>query len=112
MRRSLSTRDRARIFAKHDGQCHLCGGKITVGERWEVSHDTPLELGGADDDSNMAPAHYKCHRAITAEVDIPRIAKAKRREAIHTGAKRTSRPIPGSRASGLRKRMNGEVERR
>jgi 5-methylcytosine-specific restriction enzyme A len=44
---------------------------------------------------------------------VPRIAKAKRQQRAHLGAKaRKSRPIPGSRASGLRKRMDGTVERR
>ena len=94
-RRSLSTRERARIFQLHDGVCHLCLGKIDgTREKWEVSHELPIELGGADDDSNMKPAHYKCHRVHTATVDVPTIAKAKRREAVYTGAKAPSkRPI-------------------
>ncbi|WP_377838743.1 HNH endonuclease [Bosea sp. UC22_33] len=94
-RRSLSTRDRLRIFTLHGGICHLCGGKVQAGEAWEVSHDTPLELGGADDDANRKPAHRKCHRAHTAAVDLPNIAKAKRREARHLGAKAPlSAPCP------------------
>lgn len=86
MRRSLSTRERLRLFTLHGGVCHFCNGKITVGEAWEISHDIPLELLGADDDANRKPAHKKCHRHHTSTVDIPAIAKAKRREAAHTGA--------------------------
>ena len=111
-RKSLSTRDRVRIFNSHNGICHICNGKIQVGERWEVSHPRPLEMGGEDEDSNRAPAHYRCHRTLTATQDIPQIAKAKRREARNIGAHRSSRPMPGSRASGLRKRMDGTVEKR
>lgn len=100
-RRSISTRERLRLFTLHGGRCHLCGGLIQVGDRWEISHDIPLELLGPDDDQNRKPAHYKCHRTHTSEVDIPAIAKAKRREAAHTGAtarkpwpKRPRQPAP------------------
>lgn len=86
-RKHLSTRTRAEVFARHDGICHLCQGKIDgTKEAWDVSHETPLELGGADDESNWLVAHRKCHRAHTAKVDVPAIAKAKRREANHVGA--------------------------
>jgi len=112
MRRSLSTTARVRVFEAAGGICHLCNGKITVGERWEVSHDRPLALGGSDTPDNMKPAHYSCHRAQTSETDIPAIAKAKRRYAKFIGATAPkARPLAGSRASGLRKRMNGTVER-
>lgn len=85
-RRRLSTKARVSIFTRANGICHLCGGKITPGEAWDVSHEIPLALGGADDESNMRPAHRKCHRAWTAEHDQPAIARAKRREAKHIGA--------------------------
>lgn len=113
-RKSISRTHRLRLFALHHGQCHLCHGRIdATREAWEVSHDIPLELGGADDDVNRKPAHAKCHRVQTSTIDIPRIAKAKRREARHLGAKaKSSRPVPGSKASGIRKRMDGTVERR
>lgn len=113
-RRSISTKERLRLFALHGGLCHLCYGRIdATREAWEVSHDIPLELGGADDDANRKLAHAKCHRVQTSTIDIPRIAKAKRREARHLGAKaKSSRPMPGSKASGIRKRMDGTVERR
>ncbi len=112
-RRHWSGSARLALFLKHAGICHLCGGKIHVGEAWEVSHDIPLELGGADDDTNAKPAHAKCHRRHTSERDIPAIAKAKRRERKHLGIRpRQSRPLPGTKASGLRKRFDGTVERR
>jgi 5-methylcytosine-specific restriction enzyme A len=113
-RRSLSTRERTRLFMLHGGRCHFCNGKIAGAlEKWEISHEIPLELGGADDDENRKPAHYKCHRAHTAEVDIPRIAKAKRTHAKHIGAfKRSGRPMDGSRASQWKRKMDGTIERR
>lgn len=87
-RRSLTGKDRLRIFAAHGGRCMFCGGKIEAKrEAWEVSHDIPLEMGGADDDVNRKPAHKKCHRTHTYTVDAPAIAKAKRREIKDMGAK-------------------------
>lgn len=111
-RKHLSTRDRLRIFEAAHGVCHLCDTKIQPGQAWEVSHPTPLEMGGPDDDTNRFPAHKTCHARETAERDIPTITRAKRRHARHIGAHRSRRPMPGSKASGLRKRMDGTVERR
>lgn len=96
-RRSLSTSARVRIFRDADGRCHICGQRITVSDRWDVEHVIPIAMGGADDDSNMAPSHMACHRAKTAS-DLGQIAKAKRQEARHLGVKKPTRwrkPPPG-----------------
>jgi 5-methylcytosine-specific restriction protein A len=87
-RKRLSTADRVRIFGAADGLCHLCLGKILTGEPWEVSHPKPLEMGGEDTDENRRPAHKVCHRDHTSRVDIPQIAKAKRRQARHLGIRK------------------------
>jgi len=110
MRRRISTRERVDIFNRNNGVCHLCAGKITAGEAWDVEHIIPLAQGGDDDGDNLQPAHRKCHAAKSKQ-DATNTARAKRREAKHLGAKTTARPLPGSRASGIRKRMSGKVER-
>lgn len=112
MRRPISAKERVRLFALHGGVCHLCGGKITVGEAWDVSHEIPLAIGGADDDANRLLAHRKCHRAHTSETDVPAIAKAKRREARHIGARQSRNPLPGGRQSKWKKKMDGSVVER
>lgn len=97
-RRSLSPLARLRIFERAKGVCHLCKQRIQVGERWEVEHPIALAMGGADDETNMAPAHKKCHAGKTAE-DAGDLAKAKRRKAKHVGAWKRSgfrKPPPGS----------------
>lgn len=113
MRRRISTRERVDIFQRNGGICHLCHGAITAGQAWEVSHDTPLELGGADEGDNLKPAHAKCHRVHTATVDVPTIRLAQRREAIHIGAKAPSRnPMPFGRSSKLKRKLDGTVVER
>ena len=112
-RRSISRTMRARIFEAASGICSICGQKIDgVREKWEISHEIPLALGGDDDEGNMRPAHERCHRQHTATVDAPQIAKAKRVHAKHTGAHRPRYVMPGSRASGLKKKLDGTVVRR
>lgn len=112
-RRSISTKARVGIFQRHGGVCDICHGKIAVGELWEVSHRIPLELGGADDESNWFPAHKTCHRKLTAETDIPQIAKAKRLEAKHIGAFRKSgRGFQTNKNAAFKQRMDGSVVRR
>lgn len=106
-RRRWSTKQRAQVFADAGGICHLCGGRIGVGEAWDADHVIALELGGDDDMSNLRPAHVKCHKA---KGDHTLIAKAKRVEAKHTGTfRRTNTPVPGSRSSRWKKRLDGTV---
>jgi hypothetical protein len=99
-RKHVSTRERMRLFMLHKGICHFCELPIDgTREAWDISHEIPLELGGADDDSNRKPAHReKCHRPHTAAVDAPAIAKSRRIRAKHIGAKAPSRrPLPGGK---------------
>ena len=87
--------------------------KVVPGEEWDVSHDIPLEAGGKDDESNWLVAHRKCHRVHTSTVDIPLIAKVKRIHQSHIGAKLKSKnPLPGSKGSKWKKKMDGSVVRR
>ena len=52
-----------------------------------------------------------CNRFKTDKTDIPMIAKTVRMQDKNNGIKSKSRPLPGTRASGIRKRFNGEVTR-
>jgi 5-methylcytosine-specific restriction enzyme A len=99
-RRSFSKKDRARIFAANCGCCHLCEGKIAVGEKWDVEHVIPWALTRDDSDANLRPAHVKCHAVKTAK-DVGDIARAERRRAKHLGyAPKTRNPIK-SRGFGI-----------
>ena len=86
-RASLSPMRKLRIFEAAGSRCHICGLKIQG--KWDVEHVIPLALGGADDETNMAPAHKACHAPKTAE-DVAAIARAKRRKARHLGIRKRS----------------------
>ena len=108
-RRHLSTKARTAIFVASGGICHLCGGKITVGQAWEIEHVIPLAQGGSDEPDNMRPAHARCHKAKTAD-DLGNIARAKRREAKHIGAKAPSRrPLPFGKRSPWKMKLDGRI---
>ena len=92
-RKPRNAKERARLFKLFSGKCYLCQGSIDgTREAWEIEHVIPLELGGADEDSNLQLAHAKCHKAKTSK-DVGDIARAKRREARHTGARLPKRTI-------------------
>lgn len=112
-RKHLSARERTKCFEAAGGVCHICGGRIFAGQRWEVSHPVPLAAGGDDTPENRRPAHARCHARQTAEIDAPRIAKTRRQHQAHIGAKpRPRNPMPGSRLSKWKRRMSGATERR
>lgn len=113
-RRHISKKMRLRIHADHGGICCFCKEMIHLDQhRMEISHRIPLAMGGADEERNMEPAHYDCHRSHTASVDIPQIAKAKRVEKKHTGQFRPPRHIvPGSKASPWKRTLRGKTVRR
>ncbi|MGU3662045.1 HNH endonuclease [Methylobacterium fujisawaense] len=111
-RQSLTGRRRLQAWERTGGTCVVCGQRIDgVRERWIVEHIRALELGGADDLENMGPAHETCGQEKTRD-DHARAAEAKRQKIRHLGAAVVARPLPGSRASALKRKINGtEVAR-
>ena len=110
-RRRIPTRERVALFERAGGRCYLCGEKIDgTRERWEIEHVIALELGGTEApmDENLQPAHAACHKRKTS-TDAGLIAKAKRREAKHTGAHRSRSPL---RNQNWKRKIDGTVERR
>lgn len=87
-RKSLSPMQRLAVWERNAGLCHLCGRKIRAGEKWDVSHDRPLGLLGEDGGDNLKVAHRACHSIQTREIDVPAIARAKRRKAKHAGIRK------------------------
>ena len=112
MRRSLSTTQRLHLFLRAQGHCQACGWRLSPGTRWEVDHVIPLALGGSNRPDNLQVLCAPCHGSKTARRDAPMLGKVKRVQARHLGARRSTNIIPGSRRSGLKKKVNGQVVRR
>jgi 5-methylcytosine-specific restriction enzyme A len=109
-RKKISNKERAEIFMREKGKCHLCGIVIHPGQAWDVSHpETGLWAGGSDDRTILKPAHRKCHRDHTREEAMQRSKEARVRQK-HIGAfQKKGPPIPGSRRSKFKRKMNGTV---
>jgi 5-methylcytosine-specific restriction enzyme A len=91
-RKPLTALQRAKMFRDHDGICCICKQPIGVKDIWLDEHIKPLGMGGTNDMSNRGPAHIDCAKAKTKD-DKGQIAKAKRREAKHIGAKQPKQTI-------------------
>ena len=105
----IPARVQLRVTKKYDKTCQICFAPITSGV--EIDHRVALVNGGRNAEFNLAPVHPKCHRAKTRE-DVAEKAATYRTQAHHLGIRKSRHPMPGSKASGWRKRMNGTVERR
>jgi hypothetical protein len=103
--------DRCRGDAEYPS-CNICLLPITPGQLWHESHNPllPKALGGLID----GIAHARCNLDHNHQHDTPLVAKVRRRRQKHIGAFRRKqyRPLPGTKASGWRHRMNGDWERR
>lgn len=106
-RRHISPSERVAIFNRAHGLCHLCNEKIGLAERWDIEHVVALALGGdeAKGSANLQPAHKRCHDPKTAE-DVGRIAKAKRVEAKHIGARKARSSLSHPT---LKRKLDGTV---
>lgn len=88
-RKSWSRVARIRIWDRHRGICVLCDNPIDTHyhKPWTLEHIKPLWLGGADDETNLAPAHYDCAIEKTCG-EAPVKAKTDRQRAKHLGIKK------------------------
>lgn len=98
------------IVTLQGGRCAQCDCKLDKRTGCEINHIIPLAKGGADERDNYEALCRSCHREITAKEHAGQIAKAKRMDQREAGIRKQSRnPLPGSRGSGVRKKMNGSV---
>lgn len=72
---------RDRIMIREGNRCHLCSREIVAGEKWDLDHVVAVINGGENRETNLKPAHRKCHVEKTA-ADVAEKAKiaAKRRK--------------------------------
>lgn len=106
-RRSLSQTRRAEIVAAQHDCCAECGNPLVPGH-YEFDHIQALEHDGDNAPDNWRALCVPCHKLKTR---ADHQARAKRDRIIVGGRQRKGAPMPGTKASGIRKRMNGEVTR-
>ncbi len=98
----IPQRVKVRVFERHGGICYLSKRKIGAGEPWDCDHVVAIINGGANRESNLAPALRDKHRDKTRE-DVSIKAKTAAIRAKHLGlkpaAKRKipSRPFPSGK---------------
>lgn len=116
MRIEFSRSTKRHILKRSGGICerHLWrrGEPCTKPAR-EFDHILADGLGGEATVINGAHLCLACHREKSGKEDTPRMRKADaQREALYKVTNKRHRPMPGSRASGLKKHMDGRVTRR
>ncbi len=84
-------RVRERIFSR-DSTCHLCKCEIQPGQKWDMDHVKALINGGENRESNLRPAHRKCHVAKTAQ-DVAEKSKVADIRKKHLGITRPKQTI-------------------
>lgn len=108
-RRNLSQKRRAEIVAGQGGRCAECGNPLIAGH-YDFDHIQALEHDGDNAPDNWrALCSSPCHKLKTK---ADHQARGKRDRLAIGGKARRGPPLPGTKASGVRKRMNGIVERR
>ncbi len=109
---AVPPRVRVRVFERMNGRCGVCTRKIRAGEPWTCEHLVALINGGENRETNLGVTCQNCLPAKNA-ADVAEKSAVYRKKAKHLGAGSTAaRPIPGSKASPWKKRMDGTVERR
>jgi hypothetical protein len=95
-----------RCQGRREGDCG--GARLYVG-KFEYHHRIPDGLDGEPTLENCVVLCIACHDAVTYREDIPRIAKTKRAQRKHLGIHSPGRSLPCGRASGVSKKITGEV---
>lgn len=108
---AIPARVKVRIFDRASGICADCTCLIVGKLRPAYDHKTALINGGQHREGNLQLLCVPCH-AIKTKADVAEKSTVYRKRLAHLGLKPKGRPMPGSKASGFRRRMNGQVERR
>ena len=109
----IPPRIRLRVFEDDGGICQCgCGIKIQSFDDWETDHTIAIINGGENRQSNLRTLLAKHHKVKTAADVREKSIVARKRMKFLGIAPKKGRPMPGSKASGFKKCMNGEVIRR
>ena len=125
-RKPLSRREFGLLLVRQNCRCGKCDGKLDFTKKGQVidEHLQPLADGGTNALSNRALYCLQCAKGKTAKEVTPR-ARSKRyaegrtqadkrakAKAAGTHRKISGRPLPGTKASGLKRGFDGKVVKR
>ena len=114
-RKALTDQQKARLFLERGGLCHCCGRKLGPADKWTDEHIIALENGGTNAWENRGICCSWCFKPKNAADD--KIAAKTRAVATKhvvpkSERKTKGRPLAGTKASGWKKKINGETVRR
>ena len=113
-RTEFSAKTKTRRWEHAGGCCEECGKRIRPGDGPEYDHDKPAFYGGGNDFDNCRCLCKACHSLKTVAYNSHEMPKSRRLIRQGAGVRSKAlrgRPLAGTKASGLRKRMNGDVEK-
>ena len=107
---AIPDRVRLRVYLKYGGRCQCgCNRQIRVGESWDCDHDKALVNGGEHREGNLRPLLTEHHRNKTKE-DVAEKALVSRKQKKHLGIKKAKgTPMPGTKRSRWKRRMDGTI---
>lgn len=106
-------RVKLRVFYRGNKCCAGCGRPLTPTDLKICDHIKALINGGENRESNLQTLGAACCNPDKTAADVAEKSAVYKKAVKHQGFKPRSkwRPMPGTRASGIRKRMSGSVER-
>jgi 5-methylcytosine-specific restriction protein A len=104
-------RVRLRVFDRYNSICQICETEI-IAKRWVCDHKRAIINGGANRETNLWPIHEACDKKVKTPADVAEKSKNAKVRKKHLGIKRKGRPMPGSKASGIKMKIGGGWEKR
>jgi len=107
----IPPRVRLRVFLAYEGICQCgCGTKIN-NKPWQCDHKAAIINGGENRESNLHPLLDEHHKLKTKK-DVAEKAITYKKRLKNYGVKKSKWAMPGSKASGWKRKMDGSWERR
>ena len=104
-------RVKIRLLDKSQSRCVCCGRHIGPALPPRFDHIVPLKDGGENREGNLQVLCVQCH-ALKTKGEAKDRAMVHRKISAHYGIKQSKNPMPGSKASPWKRRMDGTVVRR
>lgn len=109
---AIPARVKLRVFDRFSGICPKCSRKLRTGH-FDYDHIVSLANGGRHAEFNLQPlCTSPCHSTKTKQ-DVAEKSRTYERRKSYVGLRKPKgQPMPGTKASGWKKKISGEVVRR